>query len=131
MSLDPHRIKFKGKAFVAAHAALGSLDSPEAEPFVEELYSEWVALGKEFSELPAWLPSRLALEFKYVDKAPRWVEEEPAWPFQDGKPMTFISQAEVGDLSPGEVVYVFGARRSHGSGFETVYRVISQFEGAA
>ena len=128
MSLDPQRVRFRGKALVAAHAALGSLDGPDAAAFFESLYSEWVALRKDLSEAPTWLATRLASEFKAVGPAPRWVEEEPSWPFQDGKPMTFISQAAVGELSPAEVVYVFGARRPRGSGYEMVYRVISQFE---
>ena len=129
MALDPQRIRFKGKVIVAALACGASVDSADAAPFVEALYSEWSSTGAPISSVEAWLQSRLAGEFQSVNAPPTWVEEEPSWPFLAGQPMTFISQSRVGHLSPGEVVYLFGSRRERGTGFSMVYRVVSQVEG--
>jgi hypothetical protein len=128
VALDPQRVRFKSKALAAAMALGGSLESPDAAPFFEALYSEWLASATEMSGAEAWLRERLVGTFASVGAAPAWIDEEPAWPFLDGRPMTFLSQTPAGPLAPGEVVYLFGARKPRGSGFEMVYRVASQFE---
>jgi hypothetical protein len=128
MALDPLRTRFLGKAIVAAHSVGGSIEGDDARPFVDLLYHEWSQTGQDISEAASWLQRRLTGEFKTVAQAPVWIEDEPAWPFLDGRPMVFISQATTGELSPGGAVYLFGARRAKGTGFEVVYRTVSQFE---
>jgi hypothetical protein len=66
---------------------------------------------------------------------PVWVEEEPTWPFLDGKPMVFLSQTKIDRtpvsdqlLSPGSTVYLFGARQVDGKGFRMIYKTVSQFD---
>jgi hypothetical protein len=127
MPLDPRRLRFNGKAFVAAHRFAASLEGADAAPFLDALYSEWTATGQDISEVGSWLSVRLKGEFKAVGPLPEWVEEEPSWPYLDGKPMVFISQASTGEISPRETAYLFGARRPRGTGFEIEYRVVSQF----
>ena len=127
MTHDAARVRFIGKAIVAAHAVGGSIDGTESKPFTERLYSDWKSLNQDIEEAPYWLATQMTSAFRSVGAPPAWVEEEPSWPFSQGEPMTFISQAKVGELSPGEVVYVFAARRLRGTGFSMVYRVVSQF----
>jgi hypothetical protein len=129
MTIDAQRIRFKGKAISAAHAFRGSVEGADAKPFIDALYEQWLSTGQQLSEVERWLLDRFSDEFKYTNEPPQWVENEPSWPFLNGKPMTFISQCTVGELSPGETVFLFGARQPKGKGFEVIYRVISQFEG--
>jgi hypothetical protein len=105
------------------------MEGADAKPYLDALYSEWLSTGKQLPEVEAWLSTRLAREFKFTNEPPVWIEDEPSWLFLNGKPMTFISQSSAGALSPGETVYLFGARQPKGTGFEMTYRVTSQFEG--
>lgn len=130
MALDQQRIRFLGKAISAAQALGGSVEGDEAEPFVRALYEEWLGAGVALDQAPAWLAARLANEFRYAAEPPRWVEEEPSWPFFEGMPMVFISQASAGALSPGTVTYLFGARSPYKTGFKVTYRVVTQIEEA-
>src|SRR5688500_14784924 len=107
MVLDPQRVRFKGKAISAAIEVGGSLDHPDAAPFFDALYSEWLASGRSLPEAEAWLRERFVEAFPSIAAVPVWVEDEPTWPFYDGKPMTFLVQTPTGVLSPGETVYVF------------------------
>lgn len=133
--MDEKKVRFKGKLISAALRKNASVEDSEARGFVDALYSEWVGSGASLDELPAWLDMRLSGEFRALNSPPVWVEEEPAWPFLDGKPMVFLSQTKMDEtaisaslLSPGETVYLFGARQVAGRGFRMIYRTVSQFE---
>ena len=135
MSIDREKIRFKGKVISAALLLNASANDSEARSFVEQLYEEWRAARVPLEECSNWLMAKLARAFvSYRDK-PEWVENEPSWPFFDGKPMIFLSQTRMDNdsisrdaLSPGETVYVFAARQIASGGFRMVYRVVSQFE---
>jgi hypothetical protein len=128
MALDQQRIRFLGKAIVAAQALGGSVEGDEAEAYVGALYQEWLGTGLALDQAASWLADRMANEFRHTSQPPRWVEEEPSWAFFEGKPMVFISQASAGALSPGTVTYLFGARTPYKSGFKVTYRVVTQIE---
>ena len=134
MRFNADRVRFKGKAISAAIRQRASIEDEQASQFFEQLYSEWQSTGLSLNEADLWLDRRLAGEFCSLADPPQWVESEPAWPFLDGKPMVFLTQCSMGDeeisrlkLSPSETVYLFGGRKSVGSGAEMVYRTISQF----
>jgi hypothetical protein len=97
------------------------------------LYAEWKATGKPLDEAAAWLDQRLNDTFLFLKNPPVWVEDEPSWPFFEGKPMVFLSQtmdsSPVGKsaLSPGETVYLFAARQKYKTGFKMHFEVVSQF----
>lgn len=135
MALDPDRIRFKGKIIAAAIRKGGSVEDAHATPFIDKLLEEWNRSGKSLEEGAAWLDVRLNGVFQSLDSPPKWVEEEPVWPFLDGVPMIFLSQTTMDNspvsaamLSPGETVYLFAARQSAGKGFKMQYRTVSQFE---
>jgi len=134
MTKDTEFIRFKGKLIVAAMKHNGSIER-EAADFVQQIYSEWRASGNELGECERWLENRLKNVFLSLGDQPKWVEEEPNWPFYLGKPMIFISQVTMDmsnlskeHLSPGETVYLFAAREPYMKGFNMVYRTVSQFE---
>lgn len=134
MALDQTKIRFKGKLISASHESGGSVSSPEAEAFVSALYEEWLCRGEPIEACSVWLRNRLKGCFQSLNEEPSWVEDEPNWPFHNGLPMVFISQTAIGEhepavskLSPGETVYLFGARSPEGKGFRMAYRVVSQF----
>lgn len=134
MKLDPNKIRFNGKLISASHAVGGSIRSPDADAFASGLYEEWVLTGDPLERCPAWLRTRLQGCFQSLNEPPSWVEAEPDWPFHNGLPMVFISQTTMGShepsasrLSPGETVYLFGARSPEARGFRMVYKVVSQF----
>lgn len=135
MALDPDRIRFKGKLIAAAIRKGGSVEDSQAGPFIDKLLEEWRRSGKTLEQSAAWLDERLNGVFLSLTNPPRWVEEEPAWPFLDGTPMVFLSQTTMDNspvsaaaLSPGETVYLFAARQPAGKGFKMQYRMVSQFE---
>jgi hypothetical protein len=135
MSFDPTRIRFKGKLISVAHEYGGSVETPDAEAFSSSLYDEWSHRGEPIEKCADWLRGRLKDCFQSLNEAPAWVEEEPSWPFHNGQPMVFISQTTFGEqeparskLSPGETVYVFGARSPEARGFRMIYKVVCQFK---
>jgi hypothetical protein len=135
MALDPDRTRFKGKLIAAAIRKGGSVEDAQAGPFIDKLLEEWRRSGATLEESARWLDERLKDVFLSLNGPPKWVEEEPAWPFLDGIPMVFLSQTQmdnssvsVAALSPGETVYLFAARQPVGNGFKMQYRTVSQFE---
>ena len=133
--IDPDRIRFGGQVRKTVDKMNASVEGAEARPFVDMLYAEWKQAGKPENEITTWLAARLQNVFLSLAAPPRWVEEEPAWPFHQGKPMVFISQITIDDsevsqtsLSSGETLYLFGAREPEGTGFRMFYKVVSQFE---
>ena len=85
-------------------------------------------------EAEAWLDQRLSDTFLFLNDPPVWVQDEPLWPFFEGKPMVFLSQTEMDNsrvsesaLSPGETVYLFAARQKYKTGFKMHFEVVSQF----
>ena len=132
--IDPDRIRFGSRVRELVDELNASVEGPEAKAFVDALYALWQQENKPQSEIPAWLKPRLQNVFRSLAEPPRWVEEEPDWPFHNAQPMVFISQTTLDDsevsrssLSPGETVYLFGAREPEGTGFRMVYKVVSQF----
>lgn len=134
MTLDKDRIRFKGKAISAAIKCGGSLDSEGASELFESLYSEWKASGVTLAASEAWLSERLRGVFKSLREPPVWIEDEPSWPFLDGKPMVFLNQCSIpendltsSELSPGETVYLFGGRKTESGKTRMVYATVSQY----
>src|SRR5262245_10499096 len=110
---------------VAAHRKNASVEHAAAERFREEVYAEWRATGKPLEQAERWLDERLDGLFLSLREPPVWVEDEPSWPFFDGKPMVFLSQTTMHQspltktaLSPGETVYLFAAREKYKTGFK-------------
>jgi hypothetical protein len=135
MPLDAEQIRFEGKAISAAMKLGGSLEDKDAALFLAQLYAEWKKLEIPLASTEAWFSKRLAGVFKSVDVPPIWIEEEPAWPFIDGRPMIFLSQCShpkegvlSSELSAGETVYLFAGRRTTNGKTRMEYRTISQFE---
>lgn len=135
MALDAEQIRFEGKAISAAMKLGASLEDKEAAPFLAQLYVEWKKLEIPLASTEAWFSKRLGGVFKFVDAPPKWIEEEPAWPFIDGRPMVFLSQcshpkegALSSELSAGETVYLFAGRRTENGKTRMEYRTVSQFE---
>ena len=133
MTLDKDRIRFKGKAISAAIASGGSLDNESAAPFFEPLYMEWKASGVSLAASESWLKERFVGVFKSLESPPVWIEDEPSWPFLDGRPMVFLSQCSIpeselssSELSSGETVYLFGGRKTEGGKTRMVYVTVSQ-----
>lgn len=128
-------IRFYGKAMIVANDLNASCQGDEAKPFILRLFKEYSDAGKP-KDVAGWLRERLTREFKSVNAAPRWIEREPQWPFHEGRPMVFISQAslprnEITEalLAWGCEVYLFGARIPDPEGFEgyrIVYREVTQ-----
>ena len=134
MALDPDRIRFKGKAISAAIQCGGSIEHEEAENFFDMLYQDWKGSGIGLSASEAWLIDRLKGIFKSLGDAPIWVEDEPKWPFLNGKPMVFLCQQSMpehgelaAELSAGETVYLFGCRKTENGKTQMVYRTVSQY----
>jgi hypothetical protein len=134
MALDQDRIRFGGKAIDAAMKYGGSLSVDPASAFFESLYSEWKASGSSLQESEAWLRQRLSGVFKSLENPPVWIEDEPSWPFLDGKPMVFLNQCSMPEnaltareLSPGETVYLFGGRKTESGKTRMVYTTVSQY----
>lgn len=134
MALDPDRVRFKGKAISAAIKSGGSIEHDEAASYFELLHQEWKASGVGVSGAETWLTERLKGEFKSLGEAPIWIDDEPTWPFLDGKPMVFLCQVSMPEhgevvsvLSPGETVYLFGCRKTDNGKTKMVYRTVSQY----
>jgi hypothetical protein len=101
---------------VAEERFNASCEGEEAESFQERIFKEYVAARKP-KDVKEWLEERLASEFLSVTVPPVWVEDEPSWPFANGRPMVFIAQLSMEKnpvteqhLAWGEEVYLFGAR---------------------
>lgn len=133
--MDKDKIRFLGKTITIAHEFGGSTDGDGAQPFVDALYEEYTAAGKP--DVTDWLQSRLATAFEAIGEPPRWIEQEPSWPYYGGRPMVFISQADLVEndvtarsLGYDQTVYLFGARSEVSvGGFELVYQTVTQIAG--
>lgn len=136
MGYDVEQLKFTGIIHTIAEKELDASVSEDAgDLFVKSLYQEYVAEGKPRNQRE-WIRGRLKKAFVCVTTRPVWVGSLPVWPFFDGKPMTFIAQCEVAEnevsetqVSPGAVLYVFGARKQIPEGWEMVYQVVEQHHG--
>lgn len=49
-------------------------------------------------ELQAWLKEKIKIDFRYLKVPPKWLQS-PAWPMVDGKPMVFLGQLDISELS--------------------------------
>lgn len=128
MALDRDLLVFHGKVMTVARDEFGASCS---EKLVDQLYAQYLAAGKP--EVRQWLIAELAKWFLCVGDRPSWVEEEPAWPSIEGKPMVFIGQIGLPEnevtrkhLTWATVVYVFGARVPYRDGYKTEYRTVEQ-----
>lgn len=134
MQLDQAKIRFMGKMISAAQRQNASIDHREGKGFVDAIYQEWLETHQPLELAPDWLDRRMEREFCSLSNPPIWVEDEPSWPFLDGMPMIFLSQTSVDQnafslarLSPGETIYLFGARQAVNGGFKMIYRTVSQY----
>jgi len=134
--MELQELKFAGLANNIAEKELGGAFGEDRDRhFMTELYQEFVAAG-EPSDSKKWLRGRLSMAFRCAANRPEWLEKIPMWPFENGRPMTFIAQIDVppGTVSqeclvPGARLYVFGARVPVDGGWEMKYRTIEQQSG--
>jgi len=49
-------------------------------------------------ELQAWLKEKIKFDFRYLKVPPKWLQS-PVWPMVDGKPMVFLGQLDISELS--------------------------------
>ncbi len=108
----------------------------EAEAFQKRVYGDYLDAGKP-QNVKKWLEERLKSEFVSVTEPPVWVEDEPAWPFENDRPMVFIAQLSMEKnpvneqyLAYDEDIYLFGCRvpSPHVPGtHEVKYRVVVQY----
>jgi hypothetical protein len=77
------------------------------------MWKAYVKAGKP-KNVKQWLRDQLAPYFKSVGEPPKWIDNEPQWPYIGGKPMTFIAQVQVpehtladGTKTSASVVYLF------------------------
>ena len=140
MQFDKEAMLFKAKILSVAEKKFfaSCQDNPNgAGQFRDKLYQEYVSAGKPCTPV-VWLEERLKSEFLYVTEPPKWVEEEPTWPFYKGRPMVFISQTNLPEnevtresLTWDTVLYFFGIRDYDENGKITgaVYRTVMQHPG--
>ncbi|MCQ9427423.1 hypothetical protein NRB16_28315 [Pseudomonas sp. LJDD11] len=57
-----------------------------------------MAPSQKPKELQAWLKDKIKDEFRYLKTSPKWLQA-PAWPIENGKPLVFVGQLDVSDLS--------------------------------
>ena len=112
-----------------------SCNGKEAEPFIQMLYTDFKRAGMP-KNVEQWLDLRLQTEFLCVAEPPRWVEDEPAWPFYQGMPMIFVNQMTLPKNSVTEQyltwdaeIYLFGARVDLDRGYRVEYTVVTQIAG--
>lgn len=140
MGYDKQEIKFGGLAYrIAETEFAGSFADDEDDALADALWREYREEGRPANP-EAWLRSRLADLFTWVDDPPRWLEANPRWPFHNGRPMVFIKQYDIpgkplveARLAPDVVIYVFGARTPilEYEGWETCYRVVENHKSLA
>jgi hypothetical protein len=128
--MDKDFIGFYGKLMKVAEKEFNA--SCENEEFAKALYKEYLDADSP-KPVENWLGSRLTNEFPYVTTAPNWIEDEPAWPYHNGKPMVFIVQAGLprnhvteSHLTWDKEIYVFGARVPYRTGYRIEYKIIAQ-----
>jgi hypothetical protein len=134
--VDKDLIRFYGKVITVAERQFrASCSGKEAESFIQMLYTDFKHAGMP-KDVEQWLDVRLQKEFLCVAEPPRWVEDEPAWPFYQGKPMVFVSQMTLHKNSVTEQhltwdaeLYLFGARVNLDRGYRVEYYVVTQIAG--
>ena len=134
--LDKTAMRFQARVMTLAQERFGaSCEGRDAEPFLEQVYRDYVAAGSP-ERLEEWIERRLQGVFLSIGDPPRWVEDEPAWPFFEGRPMVFVSQTSLKkniitekDLTWDEEVYLFGIRIPLSKGYRVEYRVVTQHPG--
>jgi uncharacterized protein YwqG len=48
--------------------------------------------------LQSWLKEKIKTDFRYLKKQPKWLQS-PEWPIGNGKPMVFLGQIDISELS--------------------------------
>ena len=134
--LDKDTREFRRKMFdVVEKVYNANCDTEEAEEFVIYVFEHYKLSGlpKKINE---WLKDFLKDWYQYVDKPPVWVEEEPNWPYSNGKPMIFIKQFTIPKtpiteekLTWDNTIYVFGERIPYKSSYKVEYKIIEQIGG--
>ncbi|HET6250040.1 MAG TPA: hypothetical protein VFE47_20280 [Tepidisphaeraceae bacterium] len=124
---------------VAAELSASVLADPE-RIFVRDLYREYLDDEKP-RDVVKWLRPRLETAFKCVGERPRWIERTEAWPFLNGRPMTFIRQFDVpefvmpdGKTAGATTLYVFcaGVDDPRGKGWwQMQYTAVAQEQDLA
>jgi hypothetical protein len=136
VAIDRKVIEFQRRLFsVAKEEFQASCHQPEARVFVQALYEAYLETGPP-EDIFDWLRRRLQNEFRCVSSRPVWVDEEPAWPFHDGKPMIFVTQIDLPknavtekDLTWDTVLYLFGKRAPGPDGDRLVFTEVLQERG--
>ncbi|WP_407571221.1 hypothetical protein [Deinococcus altitudinis] len=75
------------------------------ERYAQTLAAE--AGTRQGSELRSWFKAEIGKRFRFVARAPKWVQS-PCWPVRDGVPLVFLGQVATGELLHDHAqVYVF------------------------
>jgi len=57
--------------------------------------------------LQSWLKEKIKTDFRYLKKQPKWLQS-PEWPVENGKPMVFLGQIDISELSHDDAqAYLF------------------------
>lgn len=81
----------------------------------DALYKEYCNGGND-EPVEQWLRPRFKQLFQFLVAPPQWIQDNPNWPYENGKPMVFVNQHAVATdvltpiLGVDFVVYTFGAR---------------------
>lgn len=134
--IDKDRLLFGSKMIgVVSREFNASCDKGEAQEFVTTVYEQYKQAGSP-KNIKHWLKEHLKNAYLSVTIPPMWVEDEPDWPYLNGKPMVFITQYAIpknevtGDhLTWNIVLYLFGQRVPHPQGYTVEYRIVRQFPG--
>jgi len=133
---DKERIIFLSRMIgVVAKECNANCSNSEADGFVDYVYRHYTDAGSP-KDCNRWLKSFLKDAYLYVTQPPIWVEEEPAWPYANNRPMIFIGQLSIPKTVVSEAsltwdteLYVFGHRVPCESGFRVEYRLVEQIHG--
>lgn len=84
---------------IAAKHGVDPSSSIECETFFRQLLAEYTG---DLDLFASWLDNEIPRLFPAITLRPRWIQA-PAWPFANGKPMTFAGQIDI-SKEQGEVV---------------------------
>jgi hypothetical protein len=107
--LDLAHITHKKSKVIATNFELLGAVQPKWLDIPEDYFAALLDEGRGLkgSELKVWLKAEILRRFKVVSKPPKWLQS-PAWPLQQGEPLTFVGQLSVGEiLHDTAAVYVF------------------------
>lgn len=68
---------------------------------------------KDENKLQGWLKNEINKRFRFLKKAPKWLQSPPQWPISENTPLIFIGQLDIGGISHDDgQIYIFFDERS-------------------